>query len=88
VHAEARTILAAGDRARGSVLYTTTFPCMQCAEKITEAGVIRVVYTEAYPDPYGVERLAIANIDIQQFEGVRSAAAIDRIFPNPWQPES
>jgi deoxycytidylate deaminase/dephospho-CoA kinase len=88
VHAEARAILAAGDRARGSVLYTTTFPCMQCAEKITEAGVARVVYTEAYPDLFGMERLAIANIGVSQFEGVRSAAAIDRIFPNPWQPES
>jgi deoxycytidylate deaminase/dephospho-CoA kinase len=88
VHAEVRAILAAGDRARGSVLYTTTFPCMQCAEKLTEAGVTRVVYTEAYPDPYGMERLTMANIDIQQFEGVRSAGAIDRIFPNPWQPES
>jgi deoxycytidylate deaminase/dephospho-CoA kinase len=84
VHAEVRAILAAGDRARGAVLYTTTFPCMQCAEKITEAGVVGVVYTEAYPDPYGSERLRIARIDVRQFEGVRSSA-VDRLFPNPWQ---
>jgi deoxycytidylate deaminase len=85
VHAEVRAILAAGDRARNSTLYTTTFPCMQCAEKIAEAGVIGVVYTEAYPDRYGSDRLDIAGIDVRQFEGVRSSA-VDRLFPNPWQP--
>jgi len=84
VHAEVRAILAAGDRARGATLYTTTFPCMQCAEKITEAGVAGVVYTEAYPDLYGSERMRIANIEVRQFEGVRSAA-VDRLFPHPWQ---
>jgi deoxycytidylate deaminase/dephospho-CoA kinase len=87
VHAEVRAILAAGDRARGAVLYTTTFPCMQCAEKITEAGVAGVVYTEAYPDLYGSARMRIANINVRQFEGVRSSA-VDRLFPNPWQPLS
>lgn len=85
VHAEARAILAAGDRARGSTLYTTTFPCMQCAEKIAEAGVSEVIYTEAYPDQYSAQRLALASVKVQQFEGVRSSA-VEQLFPHAWQP--
>ena len=85
VHAEVRAILAAGDRARGSTLYSTTFPCMQCAEKIAEAGVSEVVYTEAYPDPYGLQRLDYAGVAVHQFEGVRSSA-VERLFPHSWQP--
>lgn len=85
VHAEVSAILTAGEKARGSTLYTTTFPCMQCAEQISEAGVSNIVYTEAYPDPYGEDRLRIAQIPMQQFEGVRSSA-VERLFPNPWQP--
>ena len=85
VHAEVRAILAAGDRARGSTLYSTTFPCMQCAEKIAEAGVSKVIYTEAYPDPYSSQRLDFAHVDVEQFEGVRSSA-VERLFPHAWQP--
>jgi deoxycytidylate deaminase len=85
IHAEVRAIFAAGDRARGAALYTTTFPCMQCADKIAHAGITEVVYTEAYPDPYGSERLQMAGITIRQFEGVRSSA-IERLFPNSWLP--
>lgn len=43
VHAEVSAVLAAGERARGGTLYTTTFPCFQCAEKITQVG-IKTIY--------------------------------------------
>jgi deoxycytidylate deaminase len=33
VHAEVWAILTAGERARGGSLYTTTFPCAQCADE-------------------------------------------------------
>ena len=81
VHAETAAILAAGERARGSELYCTTFPCMQCAEKVIQAGIRRVEYTEAYPDVFGVSRLALAKIETVQFEGVRSSSAFERIYP-------
>lgn len=84
VHAEVRAILAAGEKARGSTLYTTTFPCMQCAEKIVQSGIAGIVYTEAYPDPHSAGRLQKGGVSIAQFEGVRSA--VERLFPNPWQP--
>jgi deoxycytidylate deaminase len=72
VHAEVWAILAAGGRARNGILYTTTFPCSQCAEKIVQTGIRKVVFTEPYPDPYGAERLTLGKVELEQFEGVRS----------------
>jgi deoxycytidylate deaminase len=79
VHAEVWAILTAGDNARGGVLYTTTFPCAQCAEKIIQSGIAKVIFTESYPDAYGAARLKLGHIDLEQFEGVRSSS-FERIF--------
>jgi deoxycytidylate deaminase len=35
--------------ARDATLYTTTFPCHNCAKHIISAGIKRVVYVEPYP---------------------------------------
>lgn len=51
-HAEMEAVLAAariGATPRDATLYTTTFPCHQCARLIVTAGVRRVVYIEPYP---------------------------------------
>ncbi len=79
VHAEVWAILAAGGRARNGVLYTTTFPCAQCAEKIVQAGITKVVFTESYPDVQGAARLSLGKVELEQFEGVRSSS-FERIF--------
>jgi deoxycytidylate deaminase len=79
IHAEVWALLAAGDRARGGVLYTTTFPCFQCSEKIIQAGIKRVVFTEAYPDVKGELRLKLGRVELRKFEGVRSSS-FQRIF--------
>jgi deoxycytidylate deaminase len=79
VHAEVAAIMAARGRARGATLYSTTFPCFQCAEKLTHAGVKFVVYTEPYPDIRAATRLEIAGIDVAKFEGIRSGR-FDEIF--------
>jgi deoxycytidylate deaminase len=79
VHAEVAAVLAAGSRARGATLYTTTFPCFQCSEKIAQAGVKHIVFTEPYPDIRAAERLEIAGIEIERFEGIRSSR-FDEIF--------
>jgi deoxycytidylate deaminase/dephospho-CoA kinase len=73
IHAEVAAILAAGHRARGTTLYTTTFPCFQCAEKIAQVGVAAIVFTEPYPDTQAADRLTLAKIKTARFEGVRSA---------------
>ena len=52
VHAEMAAITDAARRGvsvGGSVLYTTTFPCHECARNIVSAGISRVVYIEPYP---------------------------------------
>lgn len=82
VHAEVSAILAAAERPRGGTLYTTTFPCFQCAEKITQAGIKAIYYSEAYPDAHSGKRLELSGIDLRQFEGVRSAS-MERFFPRP-----
>lgn len=47
IHAEARAINnARSQNLQGSTLYTTTFPCFLCAEKIINAGISKVVSAE------------------------------------------
>ena len=51
-HAEMEAILAAGRKGisiNGGELYTTTFPCHNCAKHIISSGLSRVVYIEPYP---------------------------------------
>jgi len=57
-HAEMEAILAAarvGASPRDATLYTTTFPCHQCARLIVTAGLRRVVYIEPYPKSRALE---------------------------------
>jgi deoxycytidylate deaminase/dephospho-CoA kinase len=80
IHAEERAILAASHRARGGTLYTTTFPCFLCAEKIINAGLESICFTEAYADALSEGRLDLAGVRHRQFEGVRSSV-FERLFP-------
>jgi len=79
VHAEVAAILSAGSRARGATLYTTTFPCFQCAEAIAQAGIRHIVFTESYANQRSAERLEAAKIIPHRFEGIRSGR-FDEIF--------
>jgi deoxycytidylate deaminase len=52
VHAEMAALTDAarhGVPTKGCVLYTTTFPCHDCAKHIVAAGIERVLYIEPYP---------------------------------------
>ncbi len=52
VHAEMEAISSAarlGLSIRNCILYTTTFPCHNCAKHIVGVGIKRVVYIEPYP---------------------------------------
>ena len=52
VHAEMEALLATarvGISVRGGSLYTTTYPCHNCAKHIVAAGIIKVIYVEPYP---------------------------------------
>jgi deoxycytidylate deaminase len=62
VHAEMDALLDAmrrGAKVSGGTLYTTTFPCHNCARHIVGAGIQRVVFIE----PYAKSRAAILHED-------------------------
>ena len=44
VHAEANALIRARQNCVGFVLYTTLFPCNECAELIIQAGIKKVYY--------------------------------------------
>jgi deoxycytidylate deaminase len=57
-HAEMEAILAAGRigvSIVGQNIYSTTFPCHNCAKLIIAAGIRRVVYIEPYPKSLAIE---------------------------------
>jgi deoxycytidylate deaminase len=79
LHAEENAILQTavigGIGVRGSIMYTTTFPCELCAKKIYQSGIRKVVYTEPYPRSLSQDvffRDGLRNIELAQFEGVKS----------------
>ncbi len=52
VHAEMSALLSCakfGIPCRDATIYSTTFPCHNCAKHIIAAGIVRVVYIEPYP---------------------------------------
>jgi deoxycytidylate deaminase len=58
VHAEMDAILSCGRASictKGSTLYTTTFPCHNCAKHIIAAGIARIVFIEPYPKSKAAE---------------------------------
>lgn len=48
LHAESNALDYAGCRAKGCTLYVTVIPCYDCAKRIVNAGICRVVYGEYY----------------------------------------
>lgn len=58
VHAEMSALLCAARRGfsvKDLTLYTTTYPCQNCAKHIIEAGIKKVIYIEPYPKSYATE---------------------------------
>ncbi|MEI6351829.1 MAG: anti-phage dCTP deaminase [Verrucomicrobiota bacterium] len=55
VHAEMSALMDAAKRGiavEGCTLYSTTFPCHNCAKHIVASGIKRVVYVEPYPKSF------------------------------------
>jgi len=58
VHAEMAALMSAvrvGVSVRGCTLYSTTFPCHECARHIVAAGIKKVVFIEPYPKSRATE---------------------------------
>lgn len=78
LHAEENTIVNAAKigniSLKGKILFSTTFPCKLCANKIVQVGIKTVVYSEPYTMPDAQKVLENNNIEILKFEGVKSSA--------------
>ena len=69
LHAEANAITKvakSGNSSEGATLYVTASPCVECAKLIIQAGIRRVVYTDAYRLTDGVDLLRRAGREIEQ----------------------
>lgn len=53
LHAESNALDFAGRSAQGCDLYVTITPCWDCAKRIVNSSIIRVVYDEHYESRYG-----------------------------------
>lgn len=68
IHAEQNALLQAAQHGvglSGSVLYSTTQPCVLCAKMMINAGVKRIVVLGGYPDALAREMLKEAGIEIE-----------------------
>jgi dCMP deaminase len=71
VHAEQNAIIQAarlGVSIQGATLYCTHQPCVLCAKMIVNAGIVRVVYREGYPDDFSVEMLREGGVALEKYE--------------------
>lgn len=67
LHAEANAITkiaASNNNSKGSTIYITASPCIECAKLIIQAGIVRVVYCENYHTDEGCELLKRAGITV------------------------
>lgn len=69
LHAEANAILkvaASTQSCKGATLYITMSPCKECSKLIHQAGIVKVVYHEAYKDDSGLKFLEKAGIKLKR----------------------
>ena len=73
MHAEAGLVARAareGIVLRGTSLYTTTFPCINCAYLIAQAGIGKLYYQEEYSNLNAEEILKNAGVEIIRVAGL------------------
>ncbi len=71
LHAEANAITKiakSNNSSDGATLYVTSSPCLECSKLIIQAGIRRVVFSEAYRINDGVELLLRAGVDVVRVE--------------------
>ncbi len=71
LHAEANAITKvaqSNNSSRGSTLYVTTSPCMECSKLIIQAGIRRVVFSELYRITDGIDLLRKAGIKVDHID--------------------
>jgi dCMP deaminase len=69
-HAEQNAIIQAariGVSIEGATLYCTHQPCAICAKMIINAGIVRIVFQNGYPDEFAMKLLIEAGIEIVNY---------------------
>lgn len=82
LHAEENAIVKAakaGIPLKNGIIFTTTFPCNLCANKIKNVGLKKVIFVEPYPLKETIEILneetsEEKKVEVELFEGVKSRA--------------
>lgn len=72
VHAELNAILQMakyGICCEDSVMYVTTFPCINCMKAIISSGIREIIYLEDYDAPLSKQLAELANIKLKQYKG-------------------
>lgn len=90
VHAEMEALLQAarnGVAVKGCILYTTTYPCHNCAKHLIAAGIVKIIYIEPYPKSHAIELHSDSidddnsdvkdKISLEQFVGIGPRRFID-----------
>jgi deoxycytidylate deaminase/dephospho-CoA kinase len=75
LHAEENAIVNLARNGRSvpldeCTLYTTTYPCRMCSNKIVNVGIRQIVYVEPYPDEAAKSILKNADVKTHFFKGV------------------
>jgi len=90
IHAEINALAQAarnGVRIDGATAYVTALPCWGCAKTLFNAGIIRLVYGEAYrPDPMVLEVARAIGVEVVG-PGSREAAADAENHVIYWHPD-
>jgi dCMP deaminase len=69
IHAETNALakaLNAGVSTKGSTIYITLSPCVQCSKLIKQSGVVRVVYKEEYRCTAGIDFLRKHGVQVDK----------------------
>lgn len=77
LHAEQNVIIQAalyGVSTKGATLYCTHKPCILCVKMLINAGIVRIVYENPYPDPLADALLEEAGIAVMVFSGGQNDA--------------
>jgi dCMP deaminase len=70
VHAEQNAIIQAarlGAALCGTTLYCTHQPCAICCKMIINAGIVRVVYKQGYPDDFSLQLFAESGLSVERY---------------------
>lgn len=71
VHAENNAITQCavnGVSCKGGTLYVTASPCTMCTKQLINAGIVRIVAKEMYPDDMGKQMLEESGIEFELFK--------------------